>query len=124
MRAILQGIGSDASYNPASGGYGGGGAVGPGGMNTEDIGGQIGQMGHKSMRFLSESFANLQTGVKVNSQETSNNKAAVFVLLTFWFLVFCFCFWFLLLSQAIFLSLVFSFRFCMYVRVRLLCGGG
>lgn len=91
-RAILQGIGSDASYNPASGGYGGGGAVGPGGMNTEDIGGQIGQMGQKSMRFLSESFANLQTGVKVNSQETLNDKAPVFVPSTFCFLLLFFAF--------------------------------
>lgn len=60
----LQGIGSDASYNPSSGGYGGG--VGGGGMNAEEIGGQIGQIGQKSMRFLSESFATLQTGVKAS----------------------------------------------------------
>ncbi|CAM9784401.1 unnamed protein product [Ectocarpus fasciculatus] len=59
----MQGLGSDSSYDPASGGYGGGGRGG-GGMNADDIGGQIGVMGQKSMRFLSESFATLQTGVK------------------------------------------------------------
>ncbi|CAM9189125.1 unnamed protein product [Ectocarpus fasciculatus] len=59
----MQGLGSDSSYDPASGGYGGGGRGG-GGINADDIGGQIGVMGQKSMRFLSESFATLQTGVK------------------------------------------------------------
>ncbi|CAN0047446.1 unnamed protein product, partial [Laminaria digitata] len=61
----MQGIGSDASYNPASGGYAGGGG---GGMNADEIGGQIGQIGQKSMRFLSDSFATLQTGVKETAQ--------------------------------------------------------
>lgn len=62
----MQGLGSDSSYNPASGGYGGGGAGGgSGGLNAEEIGGQIGVLGQKSMRFLSDSFATLQTGVKV-----------------------------------------------------------
>ncbi|CAM9251142.1 unnamed protein product, partial [Pylaiella littoralis] len=59
----MQGMGSDSSYNPASGGYGGGGGAG-GGLNAEEIGGQIGAIGQKSMRFLSDSFATLQTGVK------------------------------------------------------------
>lgn len=59
----MQGLGSDSSYNPASGGYGGGG--GGGGLNADEIGGQIGVIGQKSMRFLSDSFATLQTGVKV-----------------------------------------------------------
>lgn len=69
---MLQGIGSDSSYNPASGGYGGagagagGGVSSPGGLNADEIGGQIGQIGQKSMRFLSESFATLQTGVKAS----------------------------------------------------------
>ncbi|CAM9256736.1 unnamed protein product [Scytosiphon promiscuus] len=57
----MQGLGSDSSYNPASGGYGGGDG---GGMNADEIGGQIGVIGQKSMRFLSESFSTLQTGVK------------------------------------------------------------
>ncbi|CAN0260056.1 unnamed protein product, partial [Hapterophycus canaliculatus] len=57
----MQGLGSDSSYNPASGGYGGGGG---GGLNADEIGGQIGVIGQKSMRFLSDSFATLQTGVK------------------------------------------------------------
>lgn len=60
----MQGLGSDSSYDPTSGGYGGGGRGG-GGMTADDIGGQIGVMGQKSIRFLSESFATLQTGVKV-----------------------------------------------------------
>eukprot|EP00752_Nemacystus_decipiens_P005143 g4667.t1 len=58
----MQGLGSDSSYNPASGGYGSGG--GGGGLNADEIGGQIGALGQKSMRFLSDSFATLQTGVK------------------------------------------------------------
>lgn len=64
----MQGLGSDSSYNPASGGYGGGGGGGAG-LNAEEIGGQIGVLGQKSMRFLSDSFATLQTGVKVRERE-------------------------------------------------------
>lgn len=64
----MQGLGSDSSYNPASGGYGGGG--GGGGLNADEIGGQIGVLGQKSMRFLSDSFATLQTGVKVGNRHT------------------------------------------------------
>ena len=65
----MQGLGSDSSYNPASGGYGGGGGGG-GGLNADEIGGQIGVLGQKSMRFLSDSFATLQTGVKVGNRHT------------------------------------------------------
>lgn len=51
-------------------------------MSADEIGGQIGQMGQKSMQFLSESFANLQTGVKVSvcdkhAQDTLEYKEAL-----------------------------------------------
>jgi ADP-ribosylation factor GTPase-activating protein 1 len=44
----MSGIGSDPSYDPSRGGYGGGGAD------------PIAEMGQKGMKFLSESFATLQ----------------------------------------------------------------
>ncbi|CAM9538395.1 unnamed protein product [Ascophyllum nodosum] len=68
----MQGIGSDATYNPTSGGYGSGSS--PGGLSPEEIGGQIGQMGQKSMRFLSQSFSTLQTGVERTAHSLEEQK--------------------------------------------------
>lgn len=70
---FLKGIGSDASYNPSSGGYGGGSGAG-GGLRTDELTGQIGQIGQKSMRFLSDSFATLQTGVEKTAHTLEEQK--------------------------------------------------
>ena len=72
VQSTSQGIGSDASYNPTSGGYGSGSS--PGGLSPEEIGGQIGQMGQKSMRFLSQSFSTLQTGVERTAHSLEEQK--------------------------------------------------
>lgn len=63
-RDLSKGIGSDASYNPANGGYGAGNSAG---LNVDEFSGQLGQIGQKSMRILSDSFATLQTGVKASA---------------------------------------------------------
>ncbi|CAM9748573.1 unnamed protein product, partial [Choristocarpus tenellus] len=54
----MEGLGSDSSYNPQSGGYGG---MASGG---DELTGQMGLLGQKSMKFLSSSFAQLQTGMQ------------------------------------------------------------
>jgi hypothetical protein len=50
----MAGIGSDASYDPNRGGYGGGGEV-------------LGDIGQKGISFLTTSLSTLSTGVQVHA---------------------------------------------------------
>jgi hypothetical protein len=53
-RGNMAGIGSDASYDPNRGGYGGGGEV-------------LGDIGQKGISFLTTSLSTLSTGVQVQA---------------------------------------------------------